>query len=209
MGNVYYIGGSFCSGKSTLARRLADRYAMSYYCFDDYLDEYMDLGARKGDDYLKNAYKMYGDALWMREPSVMAEESAEIFRRIYRFCYRDIRRLSANGDVIVEGAGFMPELTKKDGIAADRYLCLVSSSSFERAKYEDKNFIRYVLAACSDAEAAKNNWMERDSLFAVRIKNSAEAEGYTVLNIDGTISEDRLQAIAEEHFGLKAPKTEE
>lgn len=204
MGNIYYIGGSPCSGKSTLAKRLADRYGMRYYCLDDHLDEFMDLGARKGDDYLKKAYKMQGDELWMRDISVMAEESLEIHRRIYKFCLRDIRRLASGSDVIVEGAGFLPELLKADGIAADRAVFLVSTGNFQRQRYEGMNFINYALALCSDRDAAFNNWMDRDSKVGFFIKKQAEENEYTVFAIDNSSSEDIMHTYLEKAFGLKA-----
>lgn len=204
MGNIYYIGGSPCSGKSTLAGRLADRYGMAYYCLDDHLDEFMDLGARKGDGYLKNAYKMQGDTLWMRDTDEMAEESLEIHRRIYKFCLRDLKRLSQAGDVIAEGCGFLPELLKKDQIAADRAIFLVSNGNFQRQRYETFNFPKYVLALCENPDAAFDNWMARDAKVAFAVKKTAEENGYKVLIIDNSSSEDRMQLSAEEIFGLKA-----
>lgn len=203
MGNIYYIGGGICSGKSTLARRLADRYGMAYYCLDDHLDEFMDLGARKGDAYLKNAYKMQGDALWMRDTAEMAEESLEIYRRIYKFCLRDLRRLAEHGDVIAEGAGYLPELMKNDDVAADRYICMVSAPNFERQRYETMNFVNYCLALCSDRDKAFDNWMDRDARVAFYVKKSAEENGYSVFTIDNASSEDNMQRSAEEAFGLK------
>lgn len=203
MGNVYYIGGSSCSGKSTLATRLADRYGMAYYRFDDHLDEFMDLGARRGDEFLKEAYKLQGDALWLREPTVLADEELEIYRRIYKFCARDIGRLSAVGDVITEGAGYLPSLMAADSIAPDRYLCLVSSKNFERQRYEGQNFVNYALCLCSDRDKAFENWLDRDETIGIKVRKKAEETGYKTVNIDGSVNEDRLQSIAEEVFGLK------
>ncbi len=35
---VYFIGGSPCSGKSTVARALSARYDLTYFKVDDHLD---------------------------------------------------------------------------------------------------------------------------------------------------------------------------
>lgn len=37
--NTYYIGGSPCSGKSTIAEALSKKYILHYFKVDDYLDE--------------------------------------------------------------------------------------------------------------------------------------------------------------------------
>lgn len=203
MGNIYYIGGSPCSGKSTLAERLADRYKMAYYRFDDHLDEFMELGAKKGDGFLKKVYNMKGDEIWMRSPDVQAEEELEIYKRIYKFCLRDLRALSEKGDVIAEGAGFLPELMSKDEIAPDRYICIVPTKSFQYQRYSARPWIEYVLAPCSDKQKAFDNWMERDAIFAITVRKSAEALGYKTFTTDGSVNEDRMQTLAEEIFGLK------
>lgn len=39
--NIYFIGGSPCSGKSTVAEILSRKYDLHYFKVDDYLDTYM------------------------------------------------------------------------------------------------------------------------------------------------------------------------
>ena len=43
---IYYIGGSPCSGKSTAAEALANEYGLRYLKVDDYLDKYMSMAAK-------------------------------------------------------------------------------------------------------------------------------------------------------------------
>lgn len=45
--NTYYIGGSPCSGKSTIAEILSERYDLYYFKVDDFLDKYTKMGASK------------------------------------------------------------------------------------------------------------------------------------------------------------------
>ena len=47
MTNIYYIGGSPCSGKSTVAEILAEKYDLYYFKVDDFLEEYTKMGASK------------------------------------------------------------------------------------------------------------------------------------------------------------------
>ena len=43
--DTYYIGGSPCAGKSTIAEILSRKYNLYYFKVDDYLDKYIRLGA--------------------------------------------------------------------------------------------------------------------------------------------------------------------
>ena len=46
--NIYYIGGSPCAGKSSVAEILSKKHDLYYFKTDDFLDRYMQTGARKG-----------------------------------------------------------------------------------------------------------------------------------------------------------------
>lgn len=41
MEGLYIIGGSPCSGKSTIAEMIAEKYDFIYFKVDDYLEQYM------------------------------------------------------------------------------------------------------------------------------------------------------------------------
>ena len=43
MKEIYYMGGSPCSGKSTAAEILAERYGLYYFKVDDYLEKYISI----------------------------------------------------------------------------------------------------------------------------------------------------------------------
>ena len=51
--DTYYIGGSPCSGKSTIAEALSEKYNLHYFKVDDYLDRYMKLGATNKNEICK------------------------------------------------------------------------------------------------------------------------------------------------------------
>ena len=48
--NIYCIGGSPCSGKSTIAEALAAKHGLHYFKVDDHLDKYLKRGAADGKD---------------------------------------------------------------------------------------------------------------------------------------------------------------
>ena len=45
---VLFIGGSPCSGKSTVAERISKEYGAYYFKVDDFLDEFINIAAEKG-----------------------------------------------------------------------------------------------------------------------------------------------------------------
>ena len=46
--NLYILGGSPCSGKSTVAEILSRECGLTYFKVDENLERYIDLGAKKG-----------------------------------------------------------------------------------------------------------------------------------------------------------------
>ena len=69
MAEIYYIGGSPCSGKSTIAERLVEKYGFQYYKQDDHLEEYMKRGASEGHGLFKKVSLRTVEEMWMRDPA--------------------------------------------------------------------------------------------------------------------------------------------
>ena len=53
MGKIYYIGGSPCCGKSTIAKMISEKYRFQYFKADDYLENFIKNGAKDRDKWLK------------------------------------------------------------------------------------------------------------------------------------------------------------
>lgn len=66
MMNIYYIGGSPCSGKSTIAGILSKKYDLYYFKVDDFLNEYTQTGALKGYEICKKQVELTAEQIWMR-----------------------------------------------------------------------------------------------------------------------------------------------
>jgi hypothetical protein len=59
------------------------------------------------------------------------------------------------------------------------------------------------LKDCTDKKQAFENWMERDALFAVSVKEKADKLGYRTLITDGTIGVDCVYSQVTEWFQCK------
>jgi len=69
MTEIYYIGGSPCAGKSTVAEMLSKKYSLYYFKADDFLETYMKAGASQGDPICREIISAKRTQNWMRNRS--------------------------------------------------------------------------------------------------------------------------------------------
>ena len=200
--NTYYIGGSPCAGKSTVAEILSKRYGLYYFKVDDFLDDYTKLGASKGYPICKKSVELNAEQIWMRDPLLQCEEEFEFYREMFEYVTAEIKQINCKNGIITEGAAYVPELIKQLGVQRSRYISITPAPEFQISHFRKREFVPHVLKGCSDMEKAFCNWMERDILFAKEVqKQCFEAEYVSIIN-DGSIRIDELVAIVSAHFEL-------
>lgn len=198
--NTYYIGGSPCSGKSTVTEILAEKYGLYYFRVDEFLDKYIELGVQKGYPICTRIRLMTADETWMREPIVQCEEELLWYQEVFEFVCEDIKKLQNVKGIITEGAAYLPILMKKAGIPESQYLSITPTKEFQLFHYSKREWIPYILKECSDKEKAFENWMERDVLFAQDVQRQCVEAGYISSINDGKKSIDEMVSFAEQHF---------
>lgn len=200
--DIFYIGGSPCSGKSTVAEALAARYGLAHFKVDDHLDTFTARGAAAGLPVCRRILGMSGDETWMRPPHLQCREELDYYAEITPFVTEELRQLP-NPRILAEGAAFLPLLMQAQGIPPTRYIAIIPSRDFQISRYRQRPWVPHVLRDCTDPEAAFANWMERDVLFAEDIRQQCMHAGYSCLLTDGSISpEERLAQVAA-HFRLE------
>lgn len=199
--NTYYIGGSPCSGKSTIAEILSKKYDLYYFKVDDYLDKYTKTGAAKGWKICRKQSLMNAEETWMRDPSLQCKEELLFYEEIFKLILEDLSLVKGNG-IITEGAAFLPKLMKRLNIPKDRYISITPSKDFQISHYKKREWVPFVLAECSDKEKAFSNWMERDILFAQEVQKQCNKEEYISFINDGNINLYELVNKVNVHFGL-------
>ena len=60
--NIYWIGGSPCSGKSSIAELLCKEFGFNYYKCDDHLDRYMKIGVENNIKIMEK----FNNMIWMK-----------------------------------------------------------------------------------------------------------------------------------------------
>lgn len=199
---VYIIGGSPCSGKSTVAEILAEKYNLFYYKVDDFLDDFIESAAKKGYAICEKISRMSPDEIWMRNPMEQCEEELMIYNEIFDFVLDGINQLEYVG-IITEGAAYLPELMNRYQISKQRYMAITPSADFQISHYKKREWVPYVLEGCHDKEVAFANWMNRDILFAKEVQAQCDDYGYLSFLNDGSISIEDMVARVEANMQLQ------
>lgn len=203
MHTMYYIGGSPCSGKSTITEVLSEKWDLEYFKIDDALEKYTTLGASEGKSICMKHKQMSTQEIWMRDPSIQVEEELLFYDEIAEYIMDDIASLSTTKKIIAEGAAFKPDIMKKIGVLEHNYLCIVPTREFQIDMYKQREWMHYVIGECSDPEQAFMNWMERDVQFTLKVKAMCNRFGYTCLVNDGTQSIEALIQEVATHFHME------
>jgi hypothetical protein len=204
LAHVYWIGGSPCAGKSTIADMLGQRFGLQVYHVDD---DWRDRLARATDadqPTMARIERMSWSEVFMRpldamvadESSYCAEESAMIVEHLLGL---------PPMPTIAEGTSFLPESVSSVQPDDRRAIWLVPSEAFQRAHYtlEKRPWIAEILADCDDPDGAFENWMARDVEFARRVAHEAVSRSLRVIEVDGSASIDDNADIVARHFRLR------
>ena len=196
---ILFIGGSPCSGKSTVAEHISKEYGAFYYKVDDFLDEFTQIAAGKGKPICKKSVTMTPEEIWMRDPNLQCDEEFLFYEEIAESVFEKMERIDSDL-IVTEGAAYTPEVMRnyfhKD------YITIIPTAEFQVSHYKEREWVPYVLEGCSDKQKAFDNWMERDILFAKRVR--AECDEYSIPCIvnDGRKSEEEMYEAIKEKIGL-------
>lgn len=199
---VYFIGGSPCSGKSTIAQAIAAGCGLQYFKVDDHLDRYMGMGAKDQKVCCTAVAEMTPEQIWMRPAQVQCQEELQIYQEIFPYIMADLAALGNGPGVITEGAAYLPALVRACGVPFRRYLSLTPTRAFQVGHYRQREWVPHVLEGCSDRQQAFANWMDRDALFAQAVRQQCSDLGYASLVNNGSISTEDLTHRITRHFGL-------
>ena len=197
---LYLIGGSPCSGKSTIAANLADRYQLIPIKLDDLVEDFTREARKDGAPISTRREKRTSDQIWLREPVAMAEEEWAFYEEIFPYL---LQYLVENQDkpLMIEGAGLLPQLVSSLALEL-AYLCITPSADFQIEQYAKREWVPYVLQDSSNPQLAFDNWMKRDILFAQRCRTEAEKFSYPHLLTDCSRTIEEMAEQAADILGL-------
>ena len=180
----FYLGGSPCSGKSTLLRALGARLGWRGDSLDDWLKTWMRRAAAEGKPRCAAHFRLSPDEIWMRSPQEQCEDELAIDREMLPYVKEHLLTLEL--PFATEGVVLLPELLQSLRVPPRQALFLVPMPDFQRWRYRLRSWVPEVLQGCTDPTAAFERWMERDILFARYVARAAEAAGYRAVWVDGS-----------------------
>jgi hypothetical protein len=199
-GSHLWIGGSPCSGKSTVAQRLAATLGWPHYTCDDHWDDHVGRATRGRLPVLTKLGGLATDVRLRQSLEVQVADVFEAYREEFPLIREDLA--CASSPTVVEGAALLPELVAAVDIPTDRAVWLVPTEEFQRAHYARRRWARDLLAGASDADDLFETWMRRDAAFGRLVALQARDLGYRVFTVDGSASADSVFADVAEWLSI-------
>ncbi|MBZ0293037.1 MAG: hypothetical protein K8L99_10785 [Anaerolineae bacterium] len=199
---IFYLGGSPCAGKSTVAKILAERYGLRLLHLDDRLYEHIAAAVPQTQPALASIAAADCEQLWMIPPKLQARRTIHAFIEEFPFHLRDIAGL--DGPLLLEGAALLPCLVAPQLVDRTHALYMVPTEPFQQMHYAQRPWIHEIVRPCSDPAVAFQNWMRRDAIFARWIRRDALEYGLKTVIVDGGMDIAAHAEIAANYFGLGA-----
>ena len=202
LSHVYWIGGSPCAGKSTIAQTLADRYNLHYYQCDAWFDTHQQRAQPDRQPLLYRLAGMSCDEIWLPPVAAQIAREIAIYREEFAMILADLQALPRTQPILAEGAALLPALVVKQLAQLRHAIWITPTPAFQRFHYAQRPWIHDVVRTCSDPVLAFDNWMARDEAFAQVVNEQAMTLGLPLLIVDGSRSLLENMAFVEERLGL-------
>jgi hypothetical protein len=197
--HILWIGGSTDSGKTTLARSLADRHGLQVYHYDQHDAQQIETLSRNNPVY-QNFLTSSLDQRWVDPtPEELAHRSQQSFRDRFPLVLKDLQTMPDHPMIIAEGFGFMPELIAPLLLHKRQACWIVPSDTFKldsMKRRQKPSFFRQT----RDPERAFDNLLARDRILTDQVVAQARALGLTVFISDGSRSIENMTDLLEGHF---------
>jgi 2-phosphoglycerate kinase len=202
--SAYIIGGSPCSGKSTIAEALASQYGLQYYKADDHDPEHMRRSNPDQQPIMFKLSRMSWDAIWSQAPEKQCTDERTYYRENFPFILEDLAKLDEEKPVLLEGAAFLPELITSLPVKPENVVYMIPTLEFQLYHYSQRTFVKHILKDCQDPKQAFENWMQRDHLFGLELMRKAKECGFRVILVDGSVDIQGQFETVRAQFNLKS-----
>ncbi|MFE2180518.1 shikimate kinase [Streptomyces sp. NPDC059455] len=202
--HVFWIGGGSGAGKSTIARRLADRYGWRLYATDDVMRDHAGRATPEEAPLLHRFIAMDMDERWVnRSPEVMLETFHWFRGEGFGLIVEDLLRLPSEPRVIVEGFRLLPRLVKPLLDAPRHAVWLLPTPDFRQTAFRSRSVPgEGFVWRTSDPARAGRNLAERDRMFTTCLEEEAERLRLQTIQVDTAMTEDELTERVTRAFGL-------
>jgi len=201
--HVYWIGGASGSGKSTIARRLADKYGLRLYSTDEAMGDHAGRWLPDDCPNLAKFVKMSMDQRWVdRSPQTMLETFHWFRGEGFGLIIEDLLTFAPDQGVIAEGFRLLPHLVKPLLHDPSHSVWLIPTPEFRLAAFESRGTTWSIPNKTRNPKRALSNLLERDRLFTENLRGMLETTGLPAVEVDGRLTEDALEGCIAGKFGL-------
>lgn len=200
---IYWIGGSPCSGKSSIAELLTDKYDFVYYKCDEEYHNHINRCRSELHPMMSKLKDLTLNEIFARPVDQQVEETVKFYHEEFEFIWEDITSISSNKPILVEGAALLPDNVSPLLHTENHGIWIIPTTEFQVEQYSKRDWIQSILEECQDPRQSFENWMNRDIEFAQFVDKEAQSRGLKIIVVDGTNTLEENFAIVEEHFNLK------
>jgi hypothetical protein len=202
MTDIYWIGGAPCSGKSTIAENLANKYGLSLFKSDDHMYAHMRLARLETQPTMAKVASLSWNEIWTRPVEVQVQDEFDFYHEEFDMLLDELALYPQGQPILAKGNAWLPDLLGRLQTPPGRIVYIIPTKEFQVANYSQRAFIKDILSQCADPQAAFENWMERDARFGAKVDQSARQVGLPVIRVDGVLSIEENTALVEKALNL-------
>lgn len=192
LAHVLWMGGSPCSGKSSIAQHLAGKYGLrTYHCDEAFTEHQPRITAHEQPMLYKWTHTAWTE-LWMQPLKVLVDEAITCYQEHFQMVVKDLLSLPHSDPILVEGTCLLPGSVSPLLSSKEQAIWIVPTEAFQKAHYRERgDWVDAILSECADPEQAFHNWMDRDAEFARWVLRETTELGLRTVQVDGarTIAE--------------------
>lgn len=205
--HVLWIGGSPCSGKSTISHTIARIYVFIDYHLDAWSHNHFARRVAAGDPEASAFLRMNVDQRWIeRSVEDLAEEAISSWTRHFHQVIEDLMVLPKDSLIVAEG-NFFPACVAPYLSSPHQAIWLTPTDAFcdQARRQKQAELIRRqnrhgVYNEGSDPEKRLSNIIARDCQLARYVKQQAEEQRLVVTEVDGSCPVEEMTELVERHF---------
>jgi 2-phosphoglycerate kinase len=202
--HVRWIGGGSGAGKTTVARRIAERHSLHLYSTDDRMADHVARTNPVEAPLLQAFLAMDMDERWAnRSPSMMLETFHWFQGEGFDLMVEDMLALAGERRlVLVEGFRLLPRLVAPLISDAMQAVWLLPTPDFRRTAFDSRGFTWSIPRHTTDPERALANLLERDRLFTNLVAAEARRLGLRAIEVNGDLDVEALSDRVARCLGL-------
>lgn len=189
MNHVYWMGGSPCAGKTTIAQIIAQEYGWQIYHIDRHVESYLERADPEKHPFL-SSYKQIGLKKFLPlNPEEQLERVKNMSAEQFQFILDDIAELESDTPILVEGANLRAEDVARTALDISHAVWLVPTEEFQLEVYPHRgtwvhDVLRFHFAEDERVDVF-DRWMQRDSLMAIWTAEQAKLHHIQLIVVDG------------------------